>query len=79
MVYVTCSESHAPGIQTLTNERSIQITNYGAWPLLQTNASVIAAENASRSRHKTSVHEESSIKLTKNASIGRSSREKSSV
>ena len=40
-----------------------------AWPRLQTNTSAIAAENASRSRYKTSVHEESSIKLTKNASI----------
>ncbi len=40
-----------------------------AWPRVQTNTSAIAAENASRSRYKTSVHEESSIKLTKNASI----------
>ena len=36
------------------------------------SASAIAAENASKSRYKTSVHEESSIKLTKNASICRS-------
>ena len=40
-----------------------------AWPRVQTNVSEIAAENTSRSRYKTSVHEESSIKLTKNASI----------
>ena len=45
-----------------------------AWPRVQTNASaiLIATENASKSRYKTSVHEESSIKLTKNASICRS-------
>ena len=35
-------------------------------------ASAIAAENASRSRYKTSVREESSMKLTKKASICRS-------
>ena len=34
-----------------------------AWPRVQTNASAIAAENASRLRYKTSIHEESSIKL----------------
>ena len=33
---------------------------------------LIAAENVSKSRYKTSVHEESSIKLMKNASICRS-------
>ena len=43
-----------------------------ACPRVQTNASAIAPENANRSRYKTSVHEESSIKLTKNASICRS-------
>ena len=44
-----------------------------AWPRVQTNASAIAAENTSRSRYtETSVHEESSIKLSKNASIHRS-------
>ena len=46
-----------------------------AWPRVQTNANaiLIAAENASKSPYKTSVHEESSIKLTKkNASICRS-------
>ena len=43
-----------------------------AWPRVQTNASAIAAENASRSRYKTSVHKESSVKLTKNAAIRRS-------
>ena len=40
-----------------------------AWPRVQTNTSAIAAENTSRSRYRTSVHEESSIKLTKNTSI----------
>ena len=43
-----------------------------AWPRVQTKVSAIAAENASKSLYKTSVHEESSIKLTKNASICRS-------
>ena len=43
-----------------------------AWPQVQPNASAIAAGNANRSRYKTSIHEESSIKLTKNASICRS-------
>ena len=43
-----------------------------AWPRVQTNASAIAAENMSRLRYKTSVHEESSIKITKNTSIHRS-------
>ena len=43
-----------------------------AWPRVQTNASAIAAENTNKLRYKTSVHEESSIKLTKNASICRS-------
>ena len=42
------------------------------WPRVQPNASAVAAENANRSRYKTSVHEESSIKLMKNASICRS-------
>ena len=65
-----CSESHAPGIQTLTNDDSNN--ELWAWPRVQTNTSAIAAENASRSRYKMSVHEESSIKLKKNASIRRS-------
>ena len=40
-----------------------------AWPRVQINVSAIAAENASRSQYKVSVHEESSVKLMKNASI----------
>ena len=43
-----------------------------AWPRVQTNVNAIEAENTSKSRYKTSVHEESSIKLMKNASICRS-------
>ena len=43
-----------------------------AWPRVQPNMSAIAAKNMSRSRYKMSVHEESSIKMTKNASICRS-------
>ena len=39
------------------------------WPRVQANASAISTENASRSLYKMSVHEESSIKLTKNTSI----------
>ena len=39
---------------------------------MQTNTSAIAAEDASRSHYKMSVHEESSIKLAKKASIRRS-------
>ena len=67
-----CSESHAPGIQTLTNESADSNNELWAWPQVQTNTSAIAAENANRSRSQTSVHEESSIKLTKNAPICRS-------
>ena len=40
-----------------------------AWPQVQANASAISTKNASRSQYKTNVHEESSIKLMKNASI----------
>ena len=40
-----------------------------AWPQVQANASMILTENASRSQYKMNIHEESSIKLTKNASI----------
>ena len=40
-----------------------------AWPWVYTDASAIATENASRSRYKVSIREESIVKLTKNASI----------
>ena len=49
-----------------------------AWPRVQANASAISTESTStstsRSQYKTSVYEESSIKLTKNASILLSSK-----
>jgi hypothetical protein len=40
-----------------------------AWSRVQANASAISTENASRSQYKTSIHEESSLKHTKNASV----------
>ena len=40
-----------------------------AWPRVQANTSAISTENVNRSQYKTSVHEESSIKLMKNTSI----------
>ena len=40
-----------------------------AWPRVEANASAISTESTSRSQYKTSIHEESSIKLMKNASI----------
>ena len=63
-------ESHAPRIQKLTNE-STQFKWYivGVASSASTNASMILTENASRSQYKMNIHEESSIKLTKNASI----------
>jgi hypothetical protein len=39
-----------------------------AWPRVQANASTILTENAGRLQYRTSVHEESCIKVTKNAS-----------
>ena len=61
---VTCQEFKHRPIRALDSTNELW-----AWPRVQTNVSAIAAENASRSRYKTSVHEESSIKLTKKASI----------
>jgi hypothetical protein len=40
-----------------------------AWPQVQANASMISIKHASRLQYKMSICEESSIKLTKNASI----------
>jgi hypothetical protein len=39
------------------------------WPQMQANASMISIENASRLQYKMRIREESSIKLTKNASV----------
>ena len=70
MLYKLFSESHVPGIQKLTNE-SIRFKWYivgnAAWPRVHANASTILTESTSRSKYKMSVHEESSIKLMKNA------------
>ena len=38
------------------------------WAQVQANVNVIVTEIASRSRYRTSAHEESSMKLTKNTS-----------
>ena len=70
-LYKMFSESHAPGIQILTNQNAPD-SNCKLWALFRAlaNASAIATENASRSRYEPSVHEESSIlKHTKNVSI----------
>jgi hypothetical protein len=40
-----------------------------AWPQVQANASMISIKHASRLQYKMSVRKESSIKLTKNASV----------
>ena len=68
--YKMFSESHAPGIQKLTNQSARFNGTLWAWPRVQANASAILTESTSRSQYyKTSVYEESSIKLIKNASI----------
>ena len=68
------SESHAPGIQKLTNESAPF-----KWYVVGVASSAgqrkaILTESASRSQHKMSVHKESSIKLMKNATILLSSK-----
>ena len=67
--YEMFSESHAPGIQKLTNESARFKWYVVGVASSASQGEAISTENASRSQHKTSVHEESSTKLMKNASI----------
>jgi hypothetical protein len=50
-------------------ERSIQIASCGRGLWVQANASMIMIKNTSRLQYKMNIREESSIKLTKNASV----------
>ena len=64
------SECHASGIQILTNQSTrFKQPIMGVILSAITNMSKIVTENTGRLRYKLSVHQESGIKVTKNAAI----------
>ena len=72
--YEMFSESHAPGIQKLTNESARFKWYVVGVASSASQREAISTESASRSQYETSVCEESSIKLMKDASILLSSK-----